>query len=194
MNSNVDHEEKPLKDTALLVIDMQTSFLQLMPDPDTLRRRVRFAIAASQLLGARVYFTEQVTDKLGSTERAMMEGLDEPAAVYPKTAFSALRADGLIHDLQNNNVRHLFLSGLELPICVYQTALDAMAHEDWAITILTDCVSGRCFGDQQSVLAALCHANCFALPCESVFYAALGDAKHPLFREFNQLVRQYTSA
>ena len=86
-------------------------------------------------------------------------------------------------------VSQLLICGLEIPVCVYQTAMDAL-REGMGVTILSDAVTGRRSEDGQACLAALRAAGAHVLPTETVFYAMLGDATHPQFRAFTELVKQ----
>jgi len=85
-------------------------------------------------------------------------------------------------------VSQLLICGLEIPVCVYQTAMDAL-REGLGVTILSDAVTGRRSVDGQACLEALRAAGAHVLPTETVFYAMLGDATHPQFRAFTELVK-----
>jgi nicotinamidase-related amidase len=183
--------KNPLKSVALLVVDMQEVFLKTIPDSAALLSRCRFAVEAAQLIGIRTYFTTQVPDKLGAVVPELME-LTEEAMVFPKTAFSALGASALNHELRNADVDHLIVAGVETSICVYQTALEAI-NDDLSVTLLSDCIGGRRGEDGKFVLQALAQIGCHVLPCETVFYSILADAEHPLFRPFTALVKKYSS-
>lgn len=180
-----------MKSVALLVIDVQEAFLKVIPRGAELLSRCCFAVEAAQLLGIRVWFTTQVPEKLGDLHPRLQDIADDPA-VFPKTAFSALAADRLSETLQAAGTDHLLLAGLETSVCVYQTAV-AATHQDYAVTLLTDCVGGRRHEDGDAALRALAHTGCHVLPSESVFYSIVGDAAHPRFREFTKLVRKYSA-
>lgn len=175
--------------TLLLCVDLQPIFIGVMSAPDQLVRRVSFAIEAAQGLNLPVIFTEQVPQKLGGTAPELL-GLVPQPTVLGKTAFSAL-GDSVIHDtLRQRSVRHLVICGLETPVCVYQTAVDALAA-GYTVTVLSDAVSSRRENDAQVVLAALRHLGVKVLPSETFFYVQLGDAKHPFFKTYTQLVKKY---
>lgn len=179
---------------ALVVLDMQDRFLKVMPDRGTLIRRVTFAVATARLLGIHICFTEQSPEKLGPTLPEILEAgrgdTSEPAPVYPKSAFSALDAEGLLADLRAREVEHLLLAGIEVPVCVYQTALQAL-REDFDITLLHDCVGGRRHDDFPPVYRFLERNEVCLLPSETVFYSLLQGADHPRFRDYTALVKQY---
>ena len=86
-------------------------------------------------------------------------------------------------------VSQLLICGLEIPVCVYQTAMDAL-REGMGVTILSDAVTGRRSEDGRACLEALRAAGAHVLPTETVFYAMVGDATHPQFRAFTDLVKQ----
>lgn len=175
--------------TLLLCVDLQPIFIGVMSAPDQLVRRVSFALEAAQGLNLPVIFTEQVPQKLGSTAPELLSLVPQPV-VLGKTAFSAL-GDTIIRDsLQQRAVRHLVICGLETPVCVYQTAVDALSA-GYVVTVLSDAVSSRREGDAQAVLAALRHLGIKVLPAETFFYAQLGHAQHPFFKTYTQLVKKY---
>lgn len=173
----------------LVCVDLQAAFLAAMPDPDRLSRRCALAIAAAQGLGCPVLFTEQVPAKLGPTIPELL-ALAPTAPAFGKDAFSALGDATITAHLQTDGTKHLILCGLETPICIFQTALDALAagHQ---VTLLSDCLGARRADDAATALTHLQKAGCHILPSESVFYALLGSARHPFFRPFTALVKKY---
>lgn len=185
MNSEIDPLFERL---TLLVIDMQPAFLNAITWHSNYLARTRFAIAAAQLLGIRVVFTEQVPQKLGNTEASLLAAAGGNSAIFPKTTFSALAAEGLIDHLHEHSVEHLLIAGIELPICIYQTCMDAVNHELDA-TVLTDCVAARRPEDAASVLDTLRSHSISCLPSETIFYSMLGDIHHAAFKPFTQLVK-----
>lgn len=175
---------------ALLVVDMQDVFINMVPDGPAVAERCGFAIEAARLFGLKVIFTEQVPQKLGPTH-APLAALAPNARVFAKTAFSALQAEGLQEYLRRLGVYHLLLAGVETPVCVYQTALHA--HDsDFDVTVLADCTGGRRSDDCRVALEAVARSACHVLPAEGVFYSMLGTSAHPRFSEFTRLVKHYS--
>ncbi len=177
--------------TAFLLVDVQTVFARVLPGYNELVRRCRFAIEAASLLKLPVYISEQVPEKLGSTQSELLEAAPE-AKVFTKSAFSALKAEGLRLSLREQNIQHLVMGGLETPICIYQTVVDAL-REGFQITLLTDCLGCRREEDGRAVIDFLSREkHCYPLPSEAVFYSLLGDAKAPAFRDYTDLVKKYS--
>ena len=176
---------------ALLIVDAQDVFLRTLPAAGTpLLRRCAFAAAAARLLGIPLALTEQVPAKLGITNSTVRAAAGDAAPAFGKSGFSALAADALGEWLREYGVTHLLVAGLETPICVYLTVLDALAG-DFEVTVLTDATGGRRPDDIPPIWRMMETAGARLLPSETVFYSILRDASHPRFREFTALVKQY---
>jgi hypothetical protein len=176
---------------ALLMVDVQDAFLRGLPAGGAgLARRCALAAAAARLLGIPVAFTEQAPGKLGPTNGAVRAAAGTEAPAFGKTAFSALAADGLGAWLRGHGVTHLLVAGLEAPVCIYLTVLDALAA-DLEVTVLVDATGGRRPEDFPPVWRMLENAGARLLPAETVFYSLVRDANHPRFREYTALVKQH---
>ncbi len=182
--------DSPLNRALLLVVDLQQPFLAAMPGADALLRRTALAIAAARGLGLPVAFTEQVPAKLGPTRPELLALAGEKPTVFAKDAFSALDSDELREFLETQNIEHVLLAGIETPICIYQTALELIGTER-NVTLLTDTLGGRRPEDCAAALAYLARLGCHPLPTETVFYSVLKTTKHPFFRDYTKLVKQY---
>ena len=180
----------PTDGTLLLCIDMQPVFVRAMAEGARVQRRCEFAIGAAVGLGLPVAFTEQVPQKLGGTAPELL-AIAFGAPVFGKSTFSALADDG-IRDalLRDRGVEHLLLCGIETPVCVYQTAVAALADK-LHVTVLSDAVGARRDDDAAACLAELVRAGAHVLPSETVFYALLHDVKHPFFKAYTQLVKSH---
>ncbi|KAF0094253.1 MAG: isochorismatase hydrolase [Puniceicoccaceae bacterium 5H] len=181
-----DQPEQPR--VALLLLDLQASLIQAIPNGDEVLQRCAFAAQAARLLDIPVLATEQVPDKLGPTVPEVLEHVDQ-GCVFAKTAFSAFGAEGLEDKLEDLGVEVLLLAGLETTICVYQTVMDALRREI-DVTLFTDCVSARRAQDARDVLDLLSRIEGISLlPSEAVFYSLLHSSEHPQFRAFTKLVK-----
>lgn len=181
----------PIDHLGLLCIDMQASFLKTIPEKSSLLLRCDFALEAARLLGVSVAATEQLPEKLGATHPDLAGSWPENTPVFPKVGFSALDAEGLHRWIEANQIEHLLLMGLEVPICIYQTAVQALGN-DLGITLLSDCVSQRRIEDREAVFQQLLAMEAHILPSETIFYSLLGSADHPRFRDFTKLVKAAT--
>ena len=183
----------PVPDDALLLcVDMQPRFVAAVEQGERIRRRCEFALAAATGMGLPIAFSEQVPDKLGGTAPELL-AIAPNAPVWGKSTFSALADPAIRQALDDRSVRHLLICGIETPICIYQTSLDAVA-DGMQVTVLSDAVGARRPDDAAVCLAALARAGAHVLPVETVFYALLRDVSHPFFREYTRLVRSHHEA
>jgi nicotinamidase-related amidase len=181
----------PINHLGLLCIDMQDAFLNVIPGSDALVRRNRFALEAAKLLGISIVVTEQIPQKLGPTRREILDALPEHTPVFEKSAFSAMAAEGIDRWIETNQIDHLLIIGIEVPICIYQTVVQALG-DDLGVTLLADCVSQRRIEDREPVFNQLLSMDTHILPSETIFYSLLGSAEHPKFREYTKLVKAYS--
>lgn len=178
-------------DTFLLCVDMQPVFLEVIHDAPLVHQRCEFAVTAAIGMGVPMAFTEQVPQKLGGTSPSLV-ALAPQAPIWEKNTFSAL-ADESIHDtlLRVREVQHLLICGIETPVCVYQTAIGAIAA-GLQVTVLSDAVGARRPEDARACLEALARSGAHVLPSETVFYALLHDVGHPYFRTYTKLVKLHS--
>jgi nicotinamidase-related amidase len=173
----------------LLCVDMQQPFIKALSDGEAVSRRCQLALLSAQGLGLPVALTEHVPDKLGPTAPPILTAA-QACPTFAKSTFSALADPTLQEHLQTNSVEHLILCGLETPICIYQTAIDAL-NQDIAVTILSDACGARRPDDARSALDALTRLGAHVLPVETVIYAMLHDTTHPFFKSFTKLVKTH---
>jgi len=184
-------DPKPVEGALLLCLDLQPVFLKAVANGDQVLRRCQFAVAAARLLGVPTAFTEQVPAKLGGTEPQLL-ALAEPAEVHAKDSFSALALGTPVRSAltETKHIEHLILCGVETPICVFQTAVDALQARI-EVTVLSDCVGARRPADAATCLEALSRAGAHVIPSETVFYTILRGAAHPAFKSFTELVKKH---
>jgi len=174
----------------LLCIDMQSVFLAAIPESQRVHWRCSFALEAAKGFALPVVFTEQVPSKLGGTAADLLDLAEKPEALG-KDAFSSFGNEKIVARLRAAGTKHLLLCGIETPVCVYQTARDAL-KAGYQVTVLSDCVGARRAGDAAAVLVHLAHQpGCTVLPAETVFYALLQNARHAFFRDYTALVKKY---
>lgn len=174
-----------------MFIDLQDCFLKAIPNRSVLEKRTCFVIEACNILGIRTYFSEQIPEKLGATH-STIKALAPDAPVFGKRTFSAWQHEGLRSAIKEDGITHLLVAGIETPICVYQTVIQAR-NDDMAVTLLSDCIGCRRPEDEQAIIHTLLDHNTLLLPSESVFYSILDNIDHPAFRDLTRLVKKYHS-
>ena len=181
----------PIHHLGLLVIDLQNPFLEIISNREKILKRSAFSIEAAALLGCKIAATEQIPEKLGQTNNTIRKSLPGHVPIFQKETFSAIEVKGVDRWIKRNQIDHLLLIGLETPICIYQTAVQALSIKI-GVTLLSDCIGERRHEDRPDVLNQLLTMEAHVLPSETVFYSLIGSATHPKFEEFIQLVKSYS--
>ena len=172
----------------LILVDAQESLLKGIQKKDELISALLVLLQSAKLFNLPLFVTEQVPDKLGSTAEKLMPHLLDTNRIT-KNSFSVFGADDFKHDLLDHDLTHLLIVGIETPICIYLSAIDAR-KAGYEVTILSDCVGARRTEDESVVLEKLEKAGCHILPLESFLYGYMGTAEHPSFRQISKLVRE----
>ena len=181
----------PAEHLGLLIIDLQSSLISKTNDGSKLLNRCSFAIKAALLLQCKIAVTEQSATKLGNICDELRRILPEEIPVFSKNSFSAMDCPGIKKWIEDNQVEHLLLIGLESSICIYQTAVQALS-ENIGVTLLSDCIQERRIEDRHPVIQQLLTMDAHVLPSETIFYSLIGSAEHPKFNEFTKLVKQHS--
>jgi nicotinamidase-related amidase len=174
--------------TALVVIDMQESFRNVISDfPETAARIAQFAHGV-QLLGVPLIVTEQYPKGLGHTAGEIRTVLPAHLEPVEKTAFSACGAREFLAQLDETGARHIILCGIEAHICVNQTAHDLLAR-GLQVHLLTDCITARTEHNKQIGLAKMQASGALPASVESVLFELMRDAKHEQFKMVQKLIK-----
>lgn len=187
-----DGNDPELPGLALIALDLQEPFVRTLSGGREFTDRCAFAIGAANALKIPVAFTEQVPDKLGPTIAGLQEGVSD-ATVFAKNHFSCFGAPAFEAYLAEREIHHLLVTGLETPICVYQSVIEAVG-KGFEVTLLSDCVGARRQEDAAAAVRAMAQAGAHVLPAETVVYSILGNTDHPCFREITALVKKHNSS
>lgn len=170
-----------------VVMDMQDSLLQVIKDNEQLQSSIILQLKIFNLLNVKQCLTEQVPSKLGATN-ADIFNVDSGFQVFPKNTFSAFGSEDFVRWVKENDIRHLFVSGIETSICIYQTCLSAL-RENLEVTVISDCIGARRSSDGSIILSQLATFGCHVIPLETVVYSMLESSHHPEFRSISKLIR-----
>ena len=172
----------------LILVDAQENLLKGIQKKDDLISSIIILLQSVKLFNLPLFITEQVPDKLGPTDEKLMPYLLDTNRIA-KSSFSIFGNDELRNELIDNDLSHLLIAGIETPICIYLSAIDAR-KAGYEVTILSDCVGGRRTEDESVIFEKLENAGCHILPLESFLYGYMGTAEHPSFRKISKLVRE----
>ena len=175
------------KDISIVIMDLQERLLPSIQNKDDLVDSNKILIQASALLELPIVVTEQVPEKLGRTIADLFKD-DAGFQLFEKATFSGFGSNAFREMLDNSQTKHIVLSGIETPICIYQTAMDAL-NLGYKVTILEDCVGARRGTDASRCLSQLVHSGVSVIPMETFIYQQIQSSNHPRFRDISSLIR-----
>ncbi len=128
----------------LLVIDIQSKLVAAMPenDADHMIDNSGRLIEAAKTLDIPVLLTEQYPKGLGPTDNQLTEKLAQDTAIFDKTGFSCLAADGFTEALKQSGRKQIIVIGQETHVCIIQTALELL-NNGYQVHVVEDAVCSR---------------------------------------------------
>ncbi len=107
-----------IKNSILLVIDVQTRLANVMHDLNILIHNLKRIINGAKILGLPIIVTEQYPEGIGHTIEEIEQLL--PKNPISKLTFSCCEDQRFIEELEKHNRKQVIVCGIETHICVYQ--------------------------------------------------------------------------
>ena len=174
--------------TALIVIDLQEAFRDVIPDFERTARRAAIAVRGFQILGLPVLVTEQYPKGLGRTADEILKALPPNFQIFEKTAFSSCGAAAFLDKLREVGISQAVLCGLETHVCVSQTAHDLLDH-GLQVHLLIDAVCSRSKVNKKAGLRKMFASGVVPSSIEMALFELMRDAKHEQFKEIQRLIK-----
>ena len=174
-------------EAVLIFIDVQGRLHEAMDGKEELDANLARMIECAKLLEIPVLCTEQIPEKLGTTNEPFRSLLDG-ASVIAKSAFSCCGEPRFMEQLERLGRRQSILIGIETHICVYQTAIDLL-ESGGEVFVVADAVASRKLENKELALQAMRDAGAKVIPAETALFALLRDAADPCFKELLKLIK-----
>jgi len=173
----------------LIVVDLQSPFLDHIHERDRVVRRATFLIEVARELGMPIIATEQAPERLGRTEESIraLLGSDD---IFAKSEFSAGANERVMERLSGFTQRSCVIVGVETHICVCGTVLDMLAA-GYGVTVCADAVSSRSLEAHKLGMERIRDAGAMPAHTESVAYEWMGSSEHPKFRTVLDIVKRH---
>ena len=169
--------------TVLVVVDVQEAFRKAVVGFEEVARRTAVLVRGAQALAVPIIVTEQYPRGLGDTVGEVAAPLGDVARL-PKTAFSAMRAEGF--DLGGRD--QALVCGVEAHVCVAQTVIDLLgAGVD--VQVAGDATASRATGDRDTGLHRMERAGATVTGVEAALFELLGQAGTPEFKAVQELIK-----
>jgi Isochorismatase family len=172
----------------LHVIDVQESLMRQIFEVQRVTSVTRMMLKFASIVGLKVLANTQYRKGLG----LYVSELEELVAEIPrpdKVEFNAMAnaETAALVDQLPERVKHVILVGVETHICIYQTAMGAMARgiTPW---IVTDGVSSRRKEHHEAGLSRLAAVGANIGPGEMLIYELLGKAGTAQFKQTLPLI------
>jgi nicotinamidase-related amidase len=174
--------------TALIVVDVQEAFRDVIDDFKKTARRAAIAVQGFQILGVPVLVTEQYPKGLRRTADEILKVLTPDTAVVEKTAFSSCGATAFLERLNELKVGQVVLCGLETHVCVNQTAHDLLDH-GIQVHLLLDAVCSRSKVNKRAGLRKMSASGVVSSSVEMALFELMRDARHEQFKQIQALIK-----
>jgi nicotinamidase-related amidase len=171
----------------LLIIDLQEKLMPAIQNSVAVFAQAAKLAEAANLLAIPIVVSEQVPEKLGVTVQPVIQHCKQ-AAVFSKTAFSALGDEVIKQHVLASKPQVLTICGVESHVCVAQTVEDALAC-GLTVNLITDATGSRHHHDYDMAIQRLANAGARLHTVESQLFAWMKDATHPKFKQVQALIK-----
>ena len=176
--------------TALVVIDMQDPFLNVIHEPERLVANVQLLIEAAHILHIPVIPTTQYAERMGGVAAEITQTFYDfsVSRSVDKMCFSCAGAEGFLEGLAAFGRNQILLCGLETHICVSQTALD-LTHQGYQVHVAADAVSSRTLEKHKLGMERMRDSGVLPCAAEAAVYELLQNAGTPQFKAILKLIK-----
>lgn len=179
-----------IENSLIVVVDIQTKLLSAMPEFAAEQMLISSSrlVETAKILTIPIIVTEQYPKGLGATDSLIAAKLSKDTAVFDKTGFSCLTAEGFTQELTNSNRKQIILMGQEAHVCVLQTALELL-HDDYQVHVVEDATCSRNNEHKLFALQRMQQQGVTITNHESVIFEWLKNSNHADFKSISKLLR-----
>lgn len=172
---------------ALVVVDLQERFRDLILGLDTVLANSQRLISFCQALSIPVLVTEQYPRGLGVTVNEIRNQF-RPFSAWEKTTFSCAGSPEFLAALRATGRDQILLCGIETHVCVYQTACDLL-RDGRRVVVAADAVSSCRAGDRELGLQRLREVGADVMGTQMYMFELVRDARSPAFKQVANLLK-----
>lgn len=180
-----------LRDSFLMIIDMQEKLVPAMSQPDLQEAvaNIQMLLSAYAKFDIPVIATEQYPNGVGSTIKKIKtsDGFDK-VRIMEKIHFDSLKESSINDAVKKLNRKKAVICGIESHICVYQTALSFLS-EGYETYVVADAVASRNSNSMEYSLDALRSEGVKVLPAESILFMLIERAGCEDFKFIHRIIR-----
>jgi nicotinamidase-related amidase len=173
----------------LLLIDIQERLVPSVYCGDMLVFNVQRLITAANTLGTSVVVSEQYPEKLGPTVSGVSQILITGTKIFTKKSFSVCAVPEFSTYIEGEPATKIIICGIELHVCVLQSAFDLMLLGK-EVVIITDACACRFRNDYEMALRRLESAGATLTTTETIMFEWCESAAHTAFRTISKLAKE----
>ena len=173
--------------TALVVIDLQERFRDLIHGMDRVLEHSERLITFCRQLEIPVLVTEQYPRGLGTTVSEIRAAC-RPFTAFEKTSFSCAGSEAFTTALRATGRDQVILCGIEAHVCVYQTACDLL-RDGKQVALAADAISSHRPADRDLALRRLRDAGADVMGAQMIMFEILREAGTPDFKRVSSLLK-----
>lgn len=176
-----------VKDTLLLVMDIQERLFPQMYEKETFLRNVQMIIKGALTFHLPVLVTEQAPQKIGRTIPEIFTLLSG-VKIFEKFSFSGCGNPDLLKKLKSLKRKDILIAGVEAHVCVYQSVCDLVRLGFDAYAVV-DAVSSRTQFNKEIGLENIKRAGGHWTSVETVLCELLKEARGEQFKAILKLIK-----
>ncbi len=172
---------------ALVVIDMQTPFVNSVFDPPIVKSKVIKLVNGCKMLNVPIIGTTQYANRMGDIIPELRHLLPSSPA-HDKMEFDCCGSEPFLEAVSATGATQILLCGVETHICVCQTALGLLIR-GYQVHVATDAVSSRSELDYKIGLDKMTESGVISSCVEMALYEILQAAGSPVFKEVLAIIK-----
>lgn len=177
-----------VKNSVLVVIDMQEKLSRAMHDRENLVTNAAKIIHGAKVLGLPVIWTEQNPAGLGPTLREIRDHIPADSEPVIKLSFSCCAEPAFLDKLNAIGRKQALVLGIESHVCVCQTILDLL-ELGYETHIICDAVASRTTENKLIGIERSKQAGAISTSVEMALFELLKVAEGDKFKQILKIVK-----
>jgi len=174
------------KQTAFVLIDIQGRLLPHIYNHKEVVANANKLIKGAEILGVDLLVTEQYPKGLGHTDEQIV--LPEGGDITEKMCFSCVQSHEFMHKIEVHGITTLVLFGIEAHICVFKTAIEALA-KGFEVHVVADAIGSRTVSNHRLAVARMRQSGVYVVSTEMILFQLMDEAGTDTFKAISRLIK-----
>ncbi len=175
------------ENTGLIMVDVQGKLARLVHESDTVIAQCEKLVQGARVLDLPILWLEQNPEKLGATVDSLRLLLPGRKPII-KYTFDACAEPRFLQVVRETGRQSWLISGIEVHICVYQTA-QHLKLLNYDVHLVCDCISSRDPANIELAKRKLSQSGVAMTGLEMCLYELVQDCRASEFKDILRLIR-----